>query len=295
MKQVFVFLQRAIAPLQALLLSIVVSSAFAGLAEASDAVPLVLGVHPYLPQDEVLSRFTPLADYLTRSLGRKVNVRVGHDYDEHIREIGKDAIDIAYMGPVSYVKMVAEYGKKPLLARQVINNDPYLKGEIVVQRDSPLQSLSGLKGKCFVFGDPNSTMSSVLPRKMLENEGIGIKDLGRATVLEGHVNVALAVLAGDCDAGAVKDEVYQSFAPKGLRTLAKLPEVSDHLFVANSKLSPDLVAQLRNAFMELNRTHDGKAIMTSIHPHMTALVAPKDSDYDNLRALLYGKRSGPGH
>lgn len=288
---IFFILFRPEIAIRAIIFIFLLPLASTTLAASPGPAPLILGVHPYLPHDEIVARFTPLANYLSRSLGQPVTVRVGRNYEEHIEAIGTDSIDIAYMGPVPYVKLTETFGKKPLLARQVINNDPYLRGEIIARRDSTIRALSDLKGKCFVLGDPNSTMSSVLPKIMLEQSGVRMTDLARTLVMEGHKNVALTVLAGDCDAGAVKREVYQEFAAKGLRVVAELPLVSDHLFVASSKLPPSLIQKLRQAFLKLNRLPEGKAIMASIHPQMTALVAPKDSDYDNLRALFNSKAS----
>jgi phosphonate transport system substrate-binding protein len=257
--------------------------------------PLVLGVHPYLPHDEIITRFTPLADYLSRHIGRPVEVRVGRTYNEHISAIGGNAIDIAYMGPAPYVEMVKKYGKKPLLARQVIDGNPYLKGEIVVRRDSPLRTLADLRGKCFLFGDVNSTMSYILPQRMLEGAGVPLSRLGSYRSLEGHKNVALAVLAGSCDAGAVKSEVFREYEPKGLRALAELPLVVDHVFVANTRLPASLVAKLRTLFMKLNELPEGNAIMTGIHPQMTALVPAKDSDYNKLRMLMKSESTTGPH
>jgi phosphonate transport system substrate-binding protein len=257
--------------------------------------PLVLGVHPYLPHDEIITRFTPLADYLSRHIGRPVEVRVGRTYNEHISAIGGNAIDIAYMGPAPYVEMVKKYGKKPLLARQVIDGNPYLKGEIVVRRDSPLRTLADLRGKCFLFGDVNSTMSYILPQRMLEGAGVPLSRLGSYRSLEGHKNVALAVLAGSCDAGAVKSEVFREYEPKGLRALAELPLVVDHVFVANTRLPASLVAKLRTLFIKLNELPEGNAIMTGIHPQMTALVPAKDSDYNKLRMLMKSESTTGPH
>ena len=255
-------------------------------AQPDEARPLILGVHPYLPHNEIISRFTPLADYLAQAIGRPVTVRVGRDYNEHIEAIGSDSIDIAYMGPAPYVQMMAKYGRKPLLARQVINDSPFLQGEIVVRQDSKLSSLKELKGKNFCFGDSNSTMSSLLPQRMLENAGVPLSRLGNYKFLEGHQNVALAVLAGNCDAGAVKREVFQEFESRGLRVLAEMPQVADHVFVASAKLPAPLVGKLRTAMLALNTQPGGRAIMGKIHPDMTALVAPKDGDYNSLRTLL---------
>ena len=263
---------------------ILVSAASA--AQPGDQQPIILGIHPYLPHDELVTRFTPLANYIGRAIGHPVQVRVGRTYGEHIKAIGSDSIDIAYMGPVPYVEMVAKYGRKPLLARQVINNSPYLRGEIIVRKDSPLRTLGDLKGKCFLFGDVNSTMSYIMPQHMIEDAGVPLIRLGDHKFLEGHENVALAVLAGTCDAGAVKQEVYEEFKPKGLRVLAELPLVYDHLFVTSASLPPPMVRKLRKIMLDLNDLPEGKAIMAKIHPDMTALVPPKDSDYNNLRALM---------
>ncbi len=253
---------------------------------ADQEPPLLLGVHPYLPPDELMVRFTPLARYLARTTGRQVEVRVGRSYAEHINALGTGLIDIAYMGPASYVTMTRQFGPMPLLARQVINDDPLLKGEIVVRQDSPIKTLSDFKGKCFYFGDVHSTMSHILPELTLARAGVPLSRLGSYRTLDGHENIALGILSGDCDGGAVKSEVYDAFKPRGLRAVAELPEVADHILVASHHLSPELVKKLRQAILNLSQDPDGHHIMTSIHPHMTALVPVRDSDYDSLRTLM---------
>ena len=249
-------------------------------------VPLVLGVQPYLPAEEVVRRFTPLAEALAHEVGRPVVVRVGVTYAENIAAIGSDSVDLAYLGPASYVTMVSQYGTKPLLARQVINGDPMLHGEIIVRQDSAIRSLEDLKGKRFAFGDPESTGSHVVPAAMLREAGVPESALGEAAFLHAHRNVALAVLAGDFDAGAVHEDIFREYAPRGLRALAHQPPVADHVFVASGRLSVTEVDALRRAMLELPGTPAGKAAMAAIDPGMTALAPARDRDYDNLRTLM---------
>ncbi|MBI3546051.1 MAG: phosphate/phosphite/phosphonate ABC transporter substrate-binding protein [Gammaproteobacteria bacterium] len=270
-----------------------VAMGFAASGIAAPQEPLILAVHPYLPPAEIVTRFTPLADELARIAGRPVTVRVGRNYAEHIDAIGTDSVDIAYMGPVPYVKLVARFGKKPLLARQEVNHQPYLRGVIIVRQDSPLRSLADLKGKRFAYGDPDSTMSHVIPLRMLQQAGVAERTLAHHEFLGAHKNVALAVLAGDYAAGAVKEEVFQEFAPKGLRALATTPPVADHVFVTSAKLPAMLVASLRRALLQMKDTPKGQAIMAAIHPNMTALVPAADTDYDSLRVILGNIASGP--
>jgi phosphonate transport system substrate-binding protein len=112
------------------------------------------------------------------------------------------------------------------------------------------------------------------------------KDLADYRFLGGHHNVVLAVLAGDFDAGAVKDEVFQQYAPKGLRALADTPAFSDHVFVTRATLPADTVRSLRAALLRLKSLPEGAAIMRSIKKDMTALIPAADSDYDNLRTVV---------
>lgn len=248
--------------------------------------PLILAVHPYLPATEIVTRFTPLSQYLSQALGRPVQVRVGIDYAEHITAIGEDRVDIAYMGPAPYVKLVTLYGKKPLLARQQINNQPHLRGVIIVRRDSPLIKLTDLKGKRFAYGDVESTMSHIVPRHMMQRAGVPENALAGHAFLGSHSNVVLAVLSGDYDAGAVKEEVFQAHAAKGLRVLAESLPVADHNFVASSRLLPAMVDKLRRSLWQMKDSAKGRTAMNAIHPNMNALVPALDSNYDSLRAII---------
>lgn len=259
-------------------------NAFSGNVPAKE--PLILAVHPYLPVKEIITHFTPLADYLGKEIGRPVSVRVGSDYQEHIAYVGNDEADIAFMGPAPYVTMVAKYGKKPILARLETDGNPLFRGYFIVRQDSPLKSLAGLKGKRMAFGDRDSTMSHLVPQYLLEKAGVPLDKLAEYKFLGSHNNVVLAVLSGDFDAGAVKDEVFDKYAKQGLRALADTPYYSDHVFVTRSTLAPGTIQALRSAMLKLKDTPGGREILEAIKPHTTALVPAADADYDNLRQVL---------
>jgi len=255
-------------------------------APAQQPAPLVLAVHPYLPSAEIQQRFALLARYLGKALSQPVVVRVGRDYDEHIDAIGTNAVDIAFMGPAPYVLLVARYDAKPLLGRIEVDGKPVLSGVIITRTGSPLRSLADLKGRRFAFGDRESTMSSLVPRYMLQEAGVPLAALGGFDYLGAHKNVALGVLAGDFDAGAVKQEIFDELAPRGLRVLATMPTVSEHLFVARSDMPPARVERLRRSLLGLGADPEGKAIMESLHKGMSNIVPVADADYQSLRTVM---------
>lgn len=253
---------------------------------------LIFGIHPYLPPSEIKIRFQPLADHLGKVLEQPLEIRIGRNYEEQIQAVGTNQVDIAFMGPAQYVKLRDAYGPRPLLARLEVNGKPELFGAVIVRADSPLHALTDLKGRSFAFGDPDSTMSHIVPEAMLADAGIPLPDLGEYKFLGAHKNVVFGVLSGDFDAGAVKMEVFDEYADRGLRLLVKSPAISEHLLVTRADLPTAQVDKLRQALLNLKNLPEGRRILQSITKNMTAFVPVDDSDYDSLRMLMRPQKAG---
>ena len=248
--------------------------------------PLTFAIFPYLPAIEVVERFMPLVNYLSRETGYPIEIHVSKNYQEHIQKVGRDEFDFAYVGPAPYVTMVRQFGRKPLLSRLEVNDSPTFHGYIIVRKDSSIRTIANLAGKNFAFVDTNSTMGHKVPRYMMWKEGVDVKDLSGYTFMGTHPNVALGVLAGDFDAGAVKEEVFHEYEKRGLRGLKKTPELSEHIFVTSTKMPDAEVQALRKAMYKLKESETGRNAITVIKSSATGLVPVQDTDYDNLRDIM---------
>lgn len=246
---------------------------------------LSLGVHPYRPSTKLMKMFSPLADYLAVKTGKPVKIRIARDYQDHIDKAGNDKLDIAYFGPAPYVNLVNSYGKKHLLARLEIKGKPTFQGIIAVRKDSPIKDLTDLKGKKFAFGSAHSTMSHLVPRVTLWKAGVKVEDFAGHSFLGNHTNVALGVLSGEFDAGALKEETFHKYQDRGLRALAFTENISEHLFLVGSHVSPEMRDTVKKALLDLKNDPDGRQIMQAIKSTMTGMVPVKDSDYENLREI----------
>ena len=271
--------------MMAILLLILLSTPVAKIS-AEDKQPLILGVHPYLPPAELEKRFTPLIHYLSRQLGVPMELSISKDYETHIENIGNKIFDIAYIGPSGYVELINMYGSHTLLARLEIAGKPYFNGYIVVKQDSNIQTLEELKGKRFAFGSPHSTMSYLVPRHMLRESGVSLESLSEYKFQGNHRNVALGVLLGEFDAGAIKEETYFKFKEKGLRSIAISPSISEHVFISRSKSFLKKYSKLQDLMYQLSKTDEGRSILISIKKGVSGLVPVLDKDYDNLRRIM---------
>lgn len=255
--------------------------------KSADKRNLRFAVHPYLSPGEIFSRFIPLADYLSGKLGQEVILEVSSDYSEHTENIGTGNTDLAFMGPAAYVSLTERHASHyPLLAAIEVDGRSTFRGVIVVKDGSRIRHLTDLIGKTFAFGDKRSTMSHIVPRYMLLEEGVPAAALKSYSFLTNHENVALSVLYGKYDAGAVKYEVFEDYKFSGLKALARTPLISEHIFVASPKLPPALVRRIREALLDLNTSEDGFSILFPIKNNITGLVPASDHDYDNLRRMM---------
>ena len=263
----------------------VLLSLCSGPAQSQEKEPLKLGVHPYLASSELIKRFSPLADYLGKRLGRPVTIDISSTYDTHIQKLANGFLDVAFMGPASYVKLTGQSGRRPILAAFETTSGKTFRGYIIARSDSPLASLAQLKGKRFAFGDPDSTLSHVVPRHMLLKSGIDIKQFTEVKYLANHDNIALGVLSGAYDAGAVKQETFHQYQSQGLKSLAVSPPIPDHLFVARTGLPQSTVQALTKALLALKDSAEGRLILSGIRKVLVALVPGDDRDYDILRTI----------
>ena len=215
-----------------------------------------------------------------------MTVWVAPDYATLIRQVGEDQTEFAYIGPAPYVAMVERYGQKRLLGRLAVNGSPSYRGVVVVRAESPFQTLEALKGMRMGFVNRSSTMGYLVPVYLLHQAGVALTDLKDAVFVGGHRNVALGVLMGTFEAGAVKDEVFEAYRSQGLRALAETPLISEQAFLATRRVPADLAEKTQTALAELGRRPDGVRTLSAITSNVTAFAPVADSDYDELRVIL---------
>ncbi|MCG7898320.1 MAG: phosphate/phosphite/phosphonate ABC transporter substrate-binding protein [Candidatus Thiodiazotropha weberae] len=248
---------------------------------------LVMGVHPYRPHNELKEMFQPLADYLSMELDQKIEVRIGDSYQSHIDAILAGDVDFAYIGPSLFVSLTRTSNDIPVLARLEINGKPTFTGKIIVSDDSGINDIEDLKQRQFAFGNRSSTMSHLIPRQMLYEAGIDLDDLAGYHHYSNHNNVAMAVLAGDADAGAVKEAVFEKYRKHGIVAIETTEAVSEHLFIGTLKTDSQLLKELKMALLNLDhKNSDTASVLKPIKQTATALVQTSYQDYDALRKIL---------
>jgi phosphonate transport system substrate-binding protein len=231
-------------------------------------------------------KFSPLAEYLGRKIGKAVELRVAIDFENALKDIGNKFTHICTLGPTTYTEAHKLYAVQ-LIVKGLRDGKPHHRAAIVTGVTSDIKSMQDLKGRSFAFGDIKSASGHVVPRLMLKNTGIDLDDLKYRHHFGHYDEVARAVLKGDFDAGAVIESVGQQYKGQGLRILAFSDEIPEWTICSNNSLDEQDISLIKSALLSLNAsTAEGSSILQSIDEHYTGFVEAENKDYNGIRTKM---------
>lgn len=259
---------------------------FVLLEDATVGSVMRFGVVPVESPAEMFRKFTPLAEYLGKTLARRVELRVAPDYKTAMRELGHGITQVCFVTPATYIQANKMAGSEPLVTA-LRSGKPYHRAVIVTKEDSPVRFIKDIRNKTFAFGDINSTSGHIVPRAMLLEEGIQIADLAAHKFLAHHDSVARSILKGEFDVGAVRESIAYKYREQGLRFVKFSEEIPEFGVAASKNLSEAEKTAVKAAFLKLsNRTSDGIAVLSAMDKAYTGFAEASDEDFAGVREML---------
>lgn len=264
----------------------VVGAPFLGLGRfAHAAAPLTVGLIPSEDSRAMIANSQAMMDMLSRSLDMPVKPFVAADYNGVIEALRSKRLDVAYLGPFSYVlgTTVADIEAFAVAETKKAGRTSY-HSLIVARKDSGIKSVPDLKGKTFAFVDPSSTSGHLFPKAGLIKMGFNPdKDFGRVIFSGSHDSNAVAVQNGKVDAVAIADRILDAAIAKGLAkredlvVVWKSDPIPESPTVWRKDLDPALKKRVQAAFMDVkNIPWSDQGELNGFHP-------TNDAAYDIIR------------
>lgn len=191
----------------------------AGLPRHASAQPraLTIGLIPAEDSQAMIESSRQVLDALQQQLGMPVKPFVATDYNGVIEALRAKKLDVAYLGPFSYVlaSSVAEVEAFSVAVTKKTGQSAY-RSVILARKDSGLRSVAELKGRNFAFVDPSSASGHLFPKAGLQQTGLDPETyFGRVVFSGSHDASILAVANRKVDAAAVADRIFNSAVAKG--------------------------------------------------------------------------------
>jgi phosphate/phosphite/phosphonate ABC transporter binding protein len=247
---------------------------------------LRMGIIPLESPAIMFRKFSPLAEYLSKKLGRRVDLKVAVDFQGAIEDIGKGITQFCFMTPSTYIEAHMKYGVS-VLGKALRDGKPFQHSVIIARSDSPVNEIRDIKGRSFAFGDLHSTSSHIVPRAMLLDEGVDVKDLQSYNYLGHHDDVVKAVLKGDFEAGAVMESIAYKYKGQGIKFVKISDEIPEFNICISKNIDVTILNKLKGAFISLSPdSAEGAAILKSINESYTGFVESSDEEYDGIKQMM---------
>lgn len=178
---------------------------------------LTIGLIPAEDSQAMIESSRQVLDALQQRLGVTIKPFVATDYNGVIEALRSKKLDVAYLGPFSYVlaSSVANVEAFAVAETKKTGQSSY-KSLILARKDSGLRTVTDLKGKNFAFVDPSSASGHLFPKAGLQQLGIEPDQLfGRVIFSGSHDASILAVANKKVDAAAVADRIFATAVAKG--------------------------------------------------------------------------------
>ena len=206
--------------------------------------------------------------------------------------VERGEIDISFSNPFAYIRMAAS-GARAFARIIEPSGKPDFKSQIICRRDNTaLASLADCRGKRWMAVDQSSAGGYIYALGEFYDNGIRRSDFAEITFAPGpggkQEKVVLAVFAGICDVGSVRDgalDILRDRIDLGqIRVLAESKAYPGWVYCARQGFPPETTARIAQAFFSLNfERPDDAVILTTAG--MRGIIPAVDADYASVRRL----------
>jgi phosphonate transport system substrate-binding protein len=261
--------------------------AFGGLAHAQQVFRVT--TIPEEAATEQIRKFTPLATYLERTLGVKVEFTPVGDYPAAVESLVNKKVDLVWFGGFTFVQASIRSGGKiiPLAQRE---EDTKFQSVFIAKTDSGIKTLADLKGKQISFGSQSSTSGHLMPRSFLLQANIDPdKDFKRVAYSGAHDATIASVVSGKVEAAALDITVWRKFVSenkvdtKAVDVFFSTPTYYNYNWSVHADMPADMRAKVQKALLDLSSdTPEGKEILQL--NRATRYIATTPENYKGIEA-----------
>jgi phosphonate transport system substrate-binding protein len=255
--------------------------------------PIIFAFTPSQDVARITASGSAIASALATATGLRWKVIVPSSYAAEIESVCAGQTDIAAIAPLQMTLLLDKQCGTPIVASLRKDEKGQLSttynSQILVQTDSGINDLNGLKGKKFAFVDPISASGYLFPTLLVKTKtGQDPKTFFGSTIFSGtHDNAALAVYSGQVQGAATfNDARTDAGMPADIMQKTKVidaagPIPNDGVAVAKG-FPDDLRVQVTKALIDYCASDAGKTQCKSLFG-WDGLKEVQSSFYDPIR------------
>ncbi|PWK08998.1 phosphate/phosphite/phosphonate ABC transporter substrate-binding protein [Tumebacillus permanentifrigoris] len=201
---------------------------------------------------------------LETSTGMKIKMNSYPDYNGVVEAMNFGKLDMAFLGPLTYVIANHKGGAKAIVAKTA-KGVPFYYSYILVHKDAPYNTLDELlqdkKNVDFAFGDINSTSGSLVPGVELKNRGVfrskDDSDFKSVVYTGAHDVTALSIQNKKVTAGAIDSSYFDKLVEQKkidgtqFKKIWQSDKLFQYPFAVSKSVNDATAAKLQDALINI--------------------------------------------
>lgn len=247
------------------------------------ASPITFGILPFVSTEQLVTRFSPLANYLSTELQTTVRIETAPNFLEFSRRTLEDKrYDILFTAPHFYPGAHNKAGYQ-LIAGV---DSPGMWAVIVAPKNSKIYKLEDLRGKRLATVHP-AGLATLLVRKHLSDAGIDPDTDVTMVSTPSHNASLLSSYHGVTDASALMQPPYNAASPRvkeSMRIIAKTQSTPHIPISVSPRINQACADEIASVLLQMKTTEKGKQALR--HNSFSGFKKTSAKDYEKMRELL---------
>ncbi|WP_096199606.1 phosphate/phosphite/phosphonate ABC transporter substrate-binding protein [Bacillus sp. FJAT-45350] len=259
---------------------------------------LEVAVIPAQSIGEMETGLRKLEETLAEKLDREVKVDHYPNYNAVVEALNYEHIDLAYLGPVTYLVAHDQSGAQAILTQE-IDGEPFYYSYMITHVDNPWDSLDELLEDVseieFAFGSISSTSGSVIPSYELMQRGVFEdeyeNEFKTVRYTGSHDITAQQVASKQVGAGAIDSAIFNGLVREGAinaddyKIIWQSEQLYQYPWAVRASMTEEEIAEIQQAFISIT----DKEIL-DIFGGASAFVEADQAQYDYI--LEVAKKTG---
>lgn len=211
---------------------------------------------PMASLEQLGPEYVPFLDYLERQTGKPFELVYYASYKDVLNAFMSGDVHLAYLGPLPYLALTEQtQSAQPVV--QLLDSDgnaSYTCALAHFAADPFDASHSDQLPKRIALTQPLSTCGYLQTEAYLQERGYSLEDAFHTYTYTGsHEQVALSVILGQSDLGALKTKIADRYTHLGLRVIDETPPLPGFILVANTdRLDQHIINTIRTSLIGLD-------------------------------------------